>query len=85
MPLTTPEEPNTTWSIDFVSDVVESGRKFRVMNVLDDADRTVVAQEISMSMPAQRVVRLLDLHSVQRVFVEWLLILTSKVIDCLCQ
>ncbi len=47
--------------IDFVSDVVESGRKFRVMNVLDDADRTVVAQEISMSMPAQRVVRLLDL------------------------
>lgn len=59
-PLTTPEEPNTTWSIDFVSDVVESGRKFRVMNVLDDADRTVVAQEISMSMPAQRVVRLLE-------------------------
>lgn len=47
--------------IDFVSDVVESGRKFRVMNVLDDADRTVVAQEISMSMPAQRVVKLLDL------------------------
>lgn len=60
-PLTTPEEPNTTWSIGFVSDVVESGRKFRVMNVLDDADRTVVAQEISISMPAQRVVRLLDL------------------------
>ncbi len=60
-PLTTPEEPNTTLSIDFVSDVVESGRKVRVMKVLDDADRTVVAQEISMSMPAQRVVELLDL------------------------
>lgn len=44
-----------------MSDVVESERKFRVMNVLDDADRAVVAQEISMSMPAQRVVRLLDL------------------------
>ena len=39
----------------------ENGRTFRVMNVLDDADRTVVAQEISMSMPAQRVVRLLGL------------------------
>lgn len=59
-PLVTPEEPNTTWSIDFVSDVVEGGRKFRVLNVLDDADRSVVAQEISMSMPAERVIRSLE-------------------------
>lgn len=57
-PLVTPEEPNTTWSIDFVSDVVASGRKFRVMNIIDDADRSIVAQEISISMPAERVVRL---------------------------
>ena len=58
--LVTPEEPNTTWSIDFVSDVLESGRKFRVLNVLDDADRSVVAQEISMSMPAERVIKSLE-------------------------
>jgi transposase InsO family protein len=34
-PLETPEEPNTTWSIDFVSDAVECGRKFRVLNIID--------------------------------------------------
>lgn len=59
-PLVTPEEPNTTWSIDFVSDVVASGRMFRVMNIIDDADRSIVAQEVSTSMPAERVVRLLE-------------------------
>ena len=30
--LVAPSEPNTTWSIDFVSDALESGRKFRVLN-----------------------------------------------------
>lgn len=42
-PLVTPEEPNTTWLIDFVSDVVASGRKFRVMNIIDGVDRSIVA------------------------------------------
>ncbi|MEG1852344.1 MAG: hypothetical protein RR202_05975 [Bacteroidales bacterium] len=37
--------------MDFVSDTLESGRKFRVLNILDDFDRSAVAQEISMSMP----------------------------------
>lgn len=59
-PLVTPEGPNVCWSIDFVSDKLESGRKFRVLNIVDDYDRSAVAQEISMSMPAQRVVRLME-------------------------
>jgi putative transposase len=59
-PLVTPEEPNTTWSIDFVSDALDNGRKFRVLNIVDDFGRFAVAQEISMSMPADRVVKLLE-------------------------
>lgn len=31
--------------IDFVSDVLECGRKFRVLNIIDDSDRVAVAQE----------------------------------------
>ena len=59
-PLEQPNEPNTTWSIDFVSDMLECGRKFRVLNVIDDNDRVAVAQEVSMSFPSQRVIRTLE-------------------------
>lgn len=59
-PLEQPMEPNTTWLIDFVSDVLECGRKFRVLNVIDDSDRVAVAQEVSMSFPAQRVIKTLE-------------------------
>lgn len=52
-PLVIPSEPNTTWSIDFVSDRLQSGRTFRVLNIIDDCDRVAVGQEISMSMPAE--------------------------------
>ena len=47
-PLEAPLEPNKTWSMDFVSDKMESGRTFRVLNILDDSNREAVAQEISM-------------------------------------
>lgn len=59
-PLSAPDTPNTTWSIDFVTDAVEYGRKFRVLNIIDDSDRVAVAQEISMSMPAERVIKTLE-------------------------
>ena len=59
-PLVIPSEPNTTWSIDFVSDRLQSGRTFRVLNIIDDCDRVAVGQEISMSMPAERVIKLLE-------------------------
>lgn len=59
-PLEQPLEPLVTWSIDFVSDALECGRKIRVLNVIDDSDRYAVAQEVSMSMPAKRVIKLLE-------------------------
>lgn len=49
-----------TWSLDFVSDKLEGGRTFRVLNVLDDCTREAVAMEVSMSMPASRVVKTLE-------------------------
>lgn len=55
-----PSEPNTTWSIDFVSYRLHSGRTFCVLNIIDDCDRVVVGQEVSMSMPAERVIKLLE-------------------------
>jgi putative transposase len=59
-PLVTPEDHNITWSMDFVTDTVRSGRKFRVLNVIDDSDRVAVAQRVAPSMPAERVIRYLE-------------------------
>ena len=33
-PLIIPEVPNRTWSMDFVSDTLNSGRKFRVLGLM---------------------------------------------------
>lgn len=59
-PLEAPLKPNKTWSMDFVSDKMESGRTFRVLNILDDSNTEAVAQEISMSMPAERVISIME-------------------------
>ena len=50
-----PSEPNTTWSMDFVGDILECRRKFRVLNIMDDSDKVAVSQKVSMSFPARRV------------------------------
>ncbi|MCS2232316.1 hypothetical protein NXU85_17930 [Phocaeicola vulgatus] len=42
-PLEQPSEPNTTWPLDFVGDVLECGRKFRVLNIMDDSDKVAVS------------------------------------------
>ena len=59
-PLDTPERENVTWSIDFVTDVLQSNRKFRVPNVIDDCGRVAVAQKVAPSMPAKRVIRFME-------------------------
>lgn len=59
-PLTQPESPNTTWSMDFVSDSLESGRKFRTLNILDDCDKRAVAMEVAASIPGERLVKLIE-------------------------
>jgi len=58
-PLGQPSEPNTTWSLDFVGDILECRRKFRVLNIMDDSDKVAVSQEVSMSFPARRVIKTL--------------------------
>lgn len=41
-------------------DALASGRKFRTLNVLDDFNRESLAIEIDYSLPAERVVRVLN-------------------------
>lgn len=47
-------------SLDFTSDNLTGGQKFRTLNVVDDYNREALGVDIDYSLPAQRVTRLLD-------------------------
>lgn len=55
-----PDAPNKVWSIDFMSDSLWDGRKFRTLNIIDDYNRRVLAIEADTSLPALRVMRVLE-------------------------
>ena len=55
-----PEAINEVWSIDFMSDSLWNGRKFRLLNIVNDYNRQVLALEADISLPAQRVIRVLE-------------------------
>ena len=59
-PLTIPTGTNQRWSMDFVSDGLGDGRKFRSLNIVDDYSRECVAAEVDTSIPGARVVRVLE-------------------------
>lgn len=55
-----PTKPNQRWSMDFVSDGLRDGRRFRTLNIVDDYTREALAIEVDFSLPGSRVVRVLD-------------------------
>ena len=59
-PLAVPATLNQCWSMDFMSDALMCGRRFRTFNVVDDFNREVLAIDVDLSLPAQRVIRVLE-------------------------
>lgn len=59
-PLAAPTKANERWSMDFVSDALGDGRKFRSLTLVDDCTRECPAIEVDVSLPGERVVRVLD-------------------------
>ena len=59
-PMTLPQGPNQRWSLDFVSDTLADGRRFRVLVVVDDFTRECLALVVDTSLSGRRVVRELD-------------------------
>ncbi len=49
--------PNQRWSLDFVHDQMITGRRFRVLNVVDDVTRECLAAVPDTSISGKRVVR----------------------------
>lgn len=65
-PRVIPAQPNQRWSMDFVSDALESGRKVRCLTVVDDFTRECLAIEVDTSLPGLRVVRVLEKVAAER-------------------
>lgn len=55
-----PTKPNYCWSIDFMSDALLTGQRFRTLNVLDDFNREALGILISQNTPARRVINYLE-------------------------
>ena len=52
--------PNDRWSLDFLSDVFEPGRRFRILAVIDDCTRESLALVADTSLSGRRVAREFD-------------------------
>ena len=59
-PLVVPQGPNQCWALDFVSDALVCGRRFRILAVFDQFSRECVALVADTSLSGARVARELD-------------------------
>jgi putative transposase len=65
-PMTIPRGPNQRWSMDFVSDALADGRRFRILVVVDDFTRECLCLVADTSLSGRRVARELDAVIVSR-------------------
>ena len=54
------QRPNERWSMDFVSDSLVTGRRFRALTIVDDFSRECPAIEVDTSLGGARVVQVLE-------------------------
>ena len=52
--------PNDRWSMDFVSDITVTGRRFRIFALIDEITRECIALEVDTSITGQHVTRYLN-------------------------
>ncbi|WP_408581402.1 IS3 family transposase [Bradyrhizobium barranii] len=65
-PMTVAMAPNDRWSLDFVSDQLTDGRRFRILTVVDDCTRECLALVADTSLSGSRVARELDRLIIER-------------------
>lgn len=56
-PILVEARPNARWSLDFVHDQLACGRRFRILNVVDDVTRACLAAIPDTSISGRRVAR----------------------------
>jgi putative transposase len=66
VPLALPSGPNERWSMDFMTDSLATGRRFRTLNLVDDYTRECLRIEVDTSLGGKRVARGLEKLREQR-------------------
>ena len=65
-PLLVEPRMNAVWALDFMRDTLYSGRVFRTLNVIDEANRGALGIDVAVSIAAARVstflAQMIDLH-----------------------
>ena len=59
-PMAVPQDRNLRWSLDFVADTLVSGRRFRILTLVDDFTRECLTLVVDSSLTGLRVARELD-------------------------
>ncbi len=54
------ERPNERWSMDFVTDTLANGQRYRALTIVDNVSRVSPASEVDSSLTGQRVVAVLE-------------------------
>jgi len=60
VPIARPETRNEHWSMDFVADMLDNGRRFRVLTIVDNFTRECPALLADFSLNAQKVISCLE-------------------------
>ena len=54
------QELNCVWALDFMRDMMNDGRPFRTLNVIDEGNREVLSIKCRTSIPSGRLVRVME-------------------------
>ena len=86
VPVATPVSANQVWTMDFLHDALAWGRKLRTLSIEDAFTREMLAIEVDTSLPALRVIRVLEQLRVERGLPQQIIVdngaeFTSKALD----
>lgn len=59
-PLEVVNAANRQWALDFMHDSLYCGKRYRALNIVDEGTRECLAIEVDTSLPAERVLRVME-------------------------
>lgn len=70
--LPAPQRVNEAWSMDFVADQLENGRRFRILTIVDQYSRECVALVVDFSLTGVKVAEVLERLKHERGLPKWI-------------